>query len=299
LSSIGASSCAAEREDAVRASNACHTARVFADEMRRPIDVGDLRARLLAGASSWHTIDLVAETGSTNADLIARAVGGEDVDGEVLIAEHQTAGRGRNGRSWSGVPGAQITMSVGVNADGIPPAAWGWLPLVAGLSVLNAVDGSGVRVGLKWPNDVLASPPAEGKVAGILAEVASPKPMVVIGIGMNVSLNANELPDPRATSLAMLGGRATNREDLILDLLNGLARHVAGLRSTHGAGAGLIAEYTARSLTIGSRVRATLPGDRQVVGEALSIDEQGRLRIDTGSEVVVVSAGDIVHLRPV
>jgi hypothetical protein len=174
---------AAEREDAVRASNACHTARVFADEMRRPIDVGDLRARLLAGASSWHTIELVAETGSTNADLIARAVGGEDVDGEVLIAEHQTAGRGRNGRSWSGVPGAQITMSVGVNADGIPPAAWGWLPLVAGLSVLNAVDGSGVRVGLKWPNDVLASPPAEGKVAGILAEVASPKPMVVIGIG--------------------------------------------------------------------------------------------------------------------
>jgi BirA family biotin operon repressor/biotin-[acetyl-CoA-carboxylase] ligase len=157
---------------------------------------------------------------------------------------------------------------------------------------------TGVEAGLKWPNDVLASPPAQGKLAGILAEVAAPAPAVVIGIGLNVSLTADELPDPGATSLAILGGRPTDRRDLIVALLEGLERRIAGLRTTQGADAALIAEYTSRSLTIGARVRATMPGDREIVGDARNVDEQGRLCIDTGAETVVVSAGDIVHLRP-
>jgi BirA family biotin operon repressor/biotin-[acetyl-CoA-carboxylase] ligase len=120
----------------------------------------------------------------------------------------------------------------------------------------------------------------------------------VIGIGLNVSLRADELPDPGATSLALLGGPATDRADLIVALLDGLALRIAGLRSARGADATLVAEYTARSLTIGARVRATLPGDREIVGAAAHVDDQGRLGIDTGMETVVVSAGDIVHLRP-
>jgi BirA family biotin operon repressor/biotin-[acetyl-CoA-carboxylase] ligase len=120
----------------------------------------------------------------------------------------------------------------------------------------------------------------------------------VIGIGLNVSLRADELPDPGATSLALLGGRATDRADLIVALLDSLALRIAGLRSARGADATLVAEYTARSLTIGARVRATLPGDREIVGAAAHVDDQGRLGIDTGTETVVVSAGDIVHLRP-
>jgi BirA family transcriptional regulator, biotin operon repressor / biotin---[acetyl-CoA-carboxylase] ligase len=247
----------------------------------------------------WRRIEVVAETGSTNADLIARAAT-EDVDGVVLIAEHQTAGRGRNGRSWSAVPGTQVTMSVGIRADTIPNETWGWIPLVAGLAVVDAIETTtGVVAGLKWPNDVLARPPARGKLAGILAEVAAPAATIVVGIGLNVSLQADELPDPAATSLVILGGRSPGRTAVIEALLGGLGRRIAGLRTSRGAEATLVDEYSARSLTIGSRVRAMLPGDRNVVGTAVAIDDQGRLRIDTEDGPVVVSAGDIVHLRPV
>ncbi|MCW2514918.1 MAG: biotin--[acetyl-CoA-carboxylase] ligase [Mycobacterium sp.] len=247
----------------------------------------------------WRRIEVVAETGSTNADLIARAAT-EDVDGLVLIAEHQTAGRGRNGRSWSAVPGTQVTMSVGIRADTIPNEAWGWIPLVAGLAVVDAIETTtDVIAGLKWPNDVLARPPARGKLAGILAEVAAPAATIVVGIGLNVSLQADELPDPAATSLVILGGRSPNRAAVIEALLDELGRRIAGLRTSRGADATLVDEYRARSLTIGSRVRAMLPGGRNVVGMAVAIDDQGRLRIDTEDGPVVVSAGDIVHLRPV
>jgi BirA family biotin operon repressor/biotin-[acetyl-CoA-carboxylase] ligase len=266
------------------------------DDWRAALDATALRDVL--APSRWQRIDVVAETGSTNADVIARAAAGEDVDGAVLVAEHQTAGRGRNGRTWSAIPGAQISMSVGVSTDGIPSTSWGWIPLIAGLAVLDAVGPTGVEAGLKWPNDVLARPPAHGKLAGILAEVAAPAPVVVIGIGLNVSHGSEELPDPGATSLAMLGGRPTKRGDLVVTLLDGLERRIAGLRAANGAAATLIAEYTAHSLTIGARVRATMPGDREIVGDAKYVDDQGRLCIDTGGETVVVSAGDIVHLRP-
>jgi BirA family biotin operon repressor/biotin-[acetyl-CoA-carboxylase] ligase len=268
------------------------------DYWRTPLDESALRAIL--PSPPWRRVDVVAETGSTNADLIARAAAGGDVEGSVLIAEHQTAGRGRNGRSWSAVRGTQVTMSVGVSADGIPSRAWGWIPLIAGLAVIDAVGAaSAVEPGLKWPNDVLARPPGHGKLAGILAEVAAPAPLIVIGIGLNVSLRADELPDPGATSLALLGGKPTDRSEIIAPLLAGLARRVASLRDAQGADAALMAEYTAHSVTIGARVRAVLPGDREIIGDARAVDDQGRLCIDTGGETVVVSAGDIVHLRPV
>lgn len=247
----------------------------------------------------WRRLDVIAEAGSTNADLIARASAGEDIAGAVLIAEHQTAGRGRNGRSWAGVPRAQIAMSMGVPTTHIPASAWGWVPLVTGLAVVDAVaEVAGVTAGLKWPNDVLAGPDRQ-KLAGILAEVASPASVIVVGVGLNVSLDADELPDPAATSLQVLGAHDRDRAALVGALLAHMARRIDALRTTGGADARLLEEYTARSLTIGARVRATMPGDREVVGDALAVDDQGRLRIDTGSDVAVVSAGDIVHLRPV
>ena len=103
----------------------------------------------------WH-IDLVEETGSTNADLLARAAAGEDIDGAVLIAESQTAGRGRHGRTWSTPPRSQIALSAGVGVTGVPSDTWGWLPLLTGVAVVDAVaEVAGVAAGLKWPNDVL------------------------------------------------------------------------------------------------------------------------------------------------
>lgn len=246
-------------------------------------------------------IDRVDETGSTNADLLARAAAGEDIAGAVLIADSQTAGRGRHGRSWSTPPGSQIALSVGVSVGAVPSAAWGWLPLLAGVAVVDAVaEVAGVTAGLKWPNDVLAvagrdvSAPGAGKLAGILAEVAAPAPVVVVGLGLNVS----EAPDPAATSLSALGADV-HRGPLTEAVLWHLDARIEGWRSAKGADAALAADYRARSVTIGNRVRAGLPGDRTIEGVATDVDDLGRLRIDTGAETVTVSAGDITHLRAV
>ena len=264
------------------------------DTLRLPLVAESLRQVL---GSPWRHLEVVDETGSTNADLVARAAAGENIGGAVLIAEHQTAGRGRSGRSWSDVPRAQITMSVGIDVNDVPSETWGWLPLAAGVAVVDAVaDVSGVRAGLKWPNDVLAG--GNGKLAGILAEVAAPAPVIVVGIGLNVSLRTDELPDPGATSLVLLGVQEPDRNELVGALLRELGRRIGSWRAAAGSDPTLSVDYAARSLTIGSRVRALLPGGDEIAGDALSVDEQGRLRIAVADRTVAVSAGDIVHLRP-
>ncbi len=263
---------------------------------RAPLDVAALRERVCGASQTWRRIDVVAETGSTNADLIARAGRGEDIDGAVLIAENQTAGRGRRGRSWSAVPFAQITMSVGIDATAVPSSAWGWLPLATGVAVVDAVADTGVAAGLKWPNDVLAG---EGKLAGILAEVAAGQQAVVIGVGLNVSLRAEDVGVDGAVSLVDLGVPAPDRQGLVIRLLHELGNRLESWRRAEGRDAGLAADYRARSLTLGQRVRALLPGDQEIVGVARDVDDQGRLLIEAADgPPVTVSAGDIVHLRP-
>ncbi|WP_029107242.1 biotin--[acetyl-CoA-carboxylase] ligase [Mycobacterium sp. URHD0025] len=258
---------------------------------RPPLDIATLRARLTA---PWRQLDVVGETGSTNADLLARAAGGDDIAGAVLLAEYQSAGRGRHGRQWSAPPRSQLALSVGVDASGVLTEAWGWLPLATGVAVVDAVaEVTGVRVGLKWPNDVLVGP-GGGKLAGILAEVASPAPVVVVGLGLNVTMTADEAPDPRATSLSQLGAGTVDRNPLASVLLRHLAARLAAWRN---ADPQLAADYRERSVTIGTRVRALLPGGNTLVGTAVDVDDLGRLIIDTGTERATVSAGDITHLR--
>ncbi|KUH93787.1 biotin--[acetyl-CoA-carboxylase] ligase [Mycobacterium sp. IS-3022] len=261
---------------------------------RVPLDVAALRGDVLRGSPEWRRVDVVAETGSTNADLIARAGRGEDIAGAVLIAENQTAGRGRRGRSWSAVPFAQITMSVGVDAAAVRGDAWGLLPLATGVAVVDAVADAGVDAGLKWPNDVLAG---GGKLAGILAEVAAADRAVVIGVGLNVSLRADEVGIDGVTSLVDLGVAHPDRQRLIGRILHELGSRIDSWRRAGGVDADLIAAYRARSLTLGMTVRALLPGDRELVGVARGIDGQGRLLLDTDGGPTTVSAGDIVHLR--
>lgn len=268
------------------------------DQPRAPLDEGALRAELIGTGLGWRKLEVVEQTGSTNADLLARAAAGDDVAGAVLIAEHQTAGRGRHGRGWSATPRAQITMSVGVSVVDVPTTGWGWLPLATGVAVVDAVSpllaGTGAQAGLKWPNDVLAGPPdSPGKLAGILAEVA--KPVVVIGLGLNVFQAPDGIED--ATSLADLGVATPDRTRLASDLLRELGRRIVAWRAARGADWALAADYRARSLTIGNRVRAHLPGGKQVEGTATAIDDQGRLCLESGGQTVVVAAGDVVHLR--
>lgn len=266
------------------------------DQLRLPLDAVSLREALTGHDLPWRQLDVVAETGSTNADLLARAAAGDDIDGSVLIAEHQTSGRGRGGRTWLGVPSALITMSVGVSTRGVSSETWGWVPLMTGVAVVDAVAAvTGVRAGLKWPNDVLVG---DGKLAGILAEVATPAPVIVVGVGLNVTLQPDEIAAPGVTSLSALGLDA-DRNTLVRNLLGKLAARMWHWRDAGGADAALMADYRACSVTIGSRVRALMPGDRDIVGDAVAVDEQGRLCIDVGGAIVPVSAGDITHLRPV
>jgi BirA family biotin operon repressor/biotin-[acetyl-CoA-carboxylase] ligase len=121
--------------------------------------------------------------------------------------------------------------------------------------------------------------------------------VIIVGLGLNVTLTADEAPDPVATSLSMLGS-PIDRNTLARRILRELAGRIDAWRSAGGADPELVAAYQRHSATLGSRVRATLPGDRDIVGVARAIDELGRLCIDTGESIETVSAGDITHLRP-
>jgi BirA family biotin operon repressor/biotin-[acetyl-CoA-carboxylase] ligase len=267
---------------------------VTSDGERSPIQAKVIRSDL---GEPWNRFDVVPETDSTNADLLARSASGEKIGGSVLVAEFQRAGRGRQGRSWSAPPRSQIAVSVGVNVATVPVESWGWLPLLTGVAVVDAVQETcHLTAGLKWPNDVLVG---SRKLAGILAEVTAREPAIVVGIGLNVTMTEEEAPDPSATSLLMLGSPILDRKLLLKNLLRHLAVRISSWQSMRGADSGLAADYSRLSLTLGREVRASLPGDRQIVGLAQSIDAQGRLHIRTGSGVTMVSAGDITHLRPV
>ena len=196
---------------------------------RTPLNVASLREQL--SGLPLHRLDVVETTGSTNADLLARHAAGEDIAGAVLLAEDQSAGRGRNGRSWTAPPRSQIALSIGVRAEGVPPTAWGWLPLLTGVALVDAIrETTGIQAGVKWPNDVLVG---TGKLAGILAEVASPDPVIVVGLGVNVTLTPEEAPDPRATSLQMLGASMLDRDVLAAAILRELiTESSAGRAST-------------------------------------------------------------------
>jgi BirA family transcriptional regulator, biotin operon repressor / biotin---[acetyl-CoA-carboxylase] ligase len=267
--------------------------------VREPLDAASLRRAAVRPGTLWREIEVVPSTGSTNADLLARALRGEP-EGAVLAAEEQRAGRGRMGRTWTSPPRAALTFSM-LLKPAVPPARRGWLPLLTGVAVAAAVTAvTGVETRLKWPNDLLA---AEAKLAGILAEAAGDA--VVVGIGLNVSTEPAELPGPRpgalpATSLRAAGAKTLDREELLLTILAGFERWYRTWQQAGGDPdrSGLRAEYVRWSATIGRAVRAELPGGQALSGPAVGVDSDGRLlvRVASGSEVAV-AAGDVVHLR--
>lgn len=235
----------------------------------------------------------VNETGSTNADLAARARGGAG-SGLVLVAEHQTQGRGRLDRSWTAPPGASLAVSVLLR----PPvevelSRWLWLPLVAGLAVCDALaEVANVTAELKWPNDVLIF---DNKVCGILAErVASPDadPAVVIGMGINTGLTAAQLPVPSATSLALVGAEVADEV-----LIAGLLRALGDWYRRWLTGEDFATVLTSRCATIGRQVRVEVSGSGSVLGQAVGIDGDGRLLVRTAEGVRGFAAGDVIHLR--
>lgn len=275
----------------------------YADLDRPPLSAASLTSGLVHPGSLWREIRVVEETASTNADLAAAAAGGA-AEGLVLVAEHQFGGRGRLGRSWASPPRAGLTVSVLLRpGPGVPPTRWGWLPLLMGTSVRAAVGRLGeVEARLKWPNDLLLGPDRR-KAAGILAEVVGgTDPAVVIGVGLNVTTRAEELPGPQATSLALERAACTDRDPLLRAILRQLADDFAGWRAAGGdpQESGLLAAYTEACDTLGRQVRVELPGqDDPATGIAEAVDADGRLVLRVGDGTRAVAAGDVVHVRPV
>jgi BirA family biotin operon repressor/biotin-[acetyl-CoA-carboxylase] ligase len=270
----------------------------WSDLDRPALDGPALAAALTRDSSLWRSLEVVDEIGSTNAELVAAAAR-DAPEGTVLVAEHQEAGRGRLDRSWVSPPRAGLTVSVLLRPAGVPSGRWGWLPLLAGVALREAVQRiTELDATLKWPNDLLVH---DAKCAGILAEVTGDA--VVIGIGLNVTTRVGELPPVTglpATSLQIAGAKSTDREPLLKAVLRGLAQWYAGWRDTGGDAemCGLLGAYRRGSSTIGRQVRVELPAGADLSGTATDVDADGQLVIRSADGYVHrVSAGDVRHVR--
>ncbi|MDT0329144.1 biotin--[acetyl-CoA-carboxylase] ligase [Nocardiopsis lambiniae] len=275
---------------------------------RPPLDAAALNAVLARPDGMWERIEVVPEAGSTNTELAARARDGAP-HGSVLVAEHQSAGRGRLGRGFSTPPRAALTVSLLLRPT-VPVGRLGWLSALMGVAAVGAVRGTtGVEAALKWPNDLMVPKAsttrperADGKLAGILAEIdfSSGAPAVVVGIGINVSQSREELPVATAVSLRGEGATDLDRGVLLASLLGEFEELYTMWAAAEGdaEAAGLAAVYRDTCVTVGHRVRVHLPDGRVLKGTATGIDADGRLVVDGPEGERALSAGDVVHVRP-
>ena len=243
----------------------------------------------------------VAETGSTNTDLLAMARAGAP-EGVVLVADHQTAGRGRLGRTWQAPPGSSLLVSV-LCRPALPLSRVHLVTVAAGLAAADAVEEvAGFRPGLKWPNDLVVETDAgTRKLAGLLAESVvdgSTLSAVVVGMGMNVRW-PHPLPDElaaTATAVNHVAGREVAVADILAAYLAALGRRYDILH-TEGGVAETAAAHRAACTTLGRPVKVEL-GDGVLEGEAVDVDDDGHLVLDVDGVRRSIAAGDVVHLRP-
>ena len=200
--------------------------------------------------------------------------------GDVIVAEYQSAGRGRLDRTFEAQPGSALLFSAYIEPSRHRDE-WGFIPLLVGLSVAEVL---GIEFYTKWPNDILSD---GGKVGGILCEVHGDG--IVIGIGLNVSMTEEELPVPTASSILLTVGRAPDRNELLPSILKEIAFNLAAWES----GEDLIDDYLDSSATMGKRVSVQLPDGQKIEGMAAGISNNGELLLDSGE---VISVGDIIHL---
>jgi len=240
------------------------------------------RMRVLGG--TWPEPIVLDSVDSTNT-VLAGLPG--DSDGLCVVADEQTAGRGRLDRAWVSNAGAGLWMSVRVLLTGVPAERWPLLPMVAALSARDALEAAcGVHAGIKWPNDLLVS---GRKIAGLLAEVSGS--VAIVGIGINVEWSKDTLPFPEATSVHIEGGNA-DRAELLARLLVTLEQSLHGWRA---GDASVIDRFRESCVTLGRDVTVRLPDGSTLAGMATAIDDRGQLVVSRGSSSVSISAGDVIH----
>ncbi len=269
--------------------------RRWSDLERPPLDGPALAASLTRDGGLWRSLRVVPEIGSTNVAL-AEAAAADEPEGAVLVAEHQVAGRGRLDRVWTSPPRAGLTLSFLLRPD-VPAARRGWLPLLTGVALAEAIgEVTGVRASLKWPNDVLA---LDGrKLAGILAQ--SSGSAVVVGVGLNVSTTADELPET-GTSLSRVTGSTVDRVPVLLAFLRAVEGRYRRWTAALGdpVSSGLAADYLAQCSTVGTEVTVSLPDGSTLQGTATAVDWDGRLVVATADGQVELASGDVRHVRRV
>jgi BirA family transcriptional regulator, biotin operon repressor / biotin---[acetyl-CoA-carboxylase] ligase len=246
----------------------------------------DRRTRAgLAATTRFSDIREFESLDSTNRYLLDEARGGA-VEGVVAVADYQTAGRGRLGRTWTAPAGSALLVSVLLRPAGLALERRHLVTVAVALAAAAVVEQeTGVAPGLKWPNDLLVD---DRKLAGILAEAEGDA--VVAGMGLNVTS-----APPGAVSLAEVTAGSARAVPERGALLTGL---LEALEGWYGRWDDVAAAYRDRCATVGRSVRAELPG-RTVVGRAEGIDERGHLLIRAeGGELVEVLAGDVIHVRP-
>jgi BirA family transcriptional regulator, biotin operon repressor / biotin---[acetyl-CoA-carboxylase] ligase len=259
---------------------------------RPPLDVDALTAGLPA---PWRSITVADRLDSTNETVLERP--DRHPPDTVLVAEHQAAGRGRLDRVWVTPPRSALTFSVVLRPD-VARSAWSWLPLLAGVAVRDALSwATDAAVTVKWPNDVLLGLD-QRKVAGILVQVQDD--CAVVGIGVNVSTTAEELPVATATSLALASADSVDRTSLLLDVLRALGTRYLSWRSAAGdaEACDLARDYRRHCVTVGQPVMVTDLGGGARRGTARGIDSDGRLILDIDGRPSTISAGEVHHLRP-
>lgn len=267
-------------------------------------------------------LEFLASAGSTNDELREAASGPSAAawpHGSVIVTDDQTRGRGRLGRTWLAPTGKTLAISVLLRPElpggaPFPPEAYGWIPLIAGAAMTEAVrraveaassatadtedDGTGgVEVVLKWPNDVLVS---GYKVCGILSELLPETGAVVVGAGLNLTLDEHDLPTLTSTSLLLATGVQPDADAVLADYLTeflALFRAFAE-QGADAAASGIASRVSELCGTLGSEVRVELPGDHELLGVAERLDRDGRLVVrDRNGEAQSVAAGDVTHLR--
>lgn len=242
--------------------------------------------------ADWCEIFYVDEIASTNSELRQRALDGA-IHGTVLVADHQTSGRGRLGRAWTAPPRTALLFSVVLRPHSVNSTRWGWLPLAVALAINDGLHDWGVESNVKWPNDLLVD---GAKLAGILTERVDTNQgvAVITGVGLNVDMATEQLPTANATSLRLLNC-STDRQALLVELLSRLQHRFA--QWSEGLWDQLSESYSSASSTIGREVSVAVPARDRVTGVATGVDDQGRLIVTTRTERVHLSAGDVTHLR--
>ena len=222
-------------------------------------------------AQYW-SVSVMEETSSTQFELANNFV-----PGKVLVAEYQSAGRGRLDRKFEVPPRKGLTFSFAINAE----KDFGWIPLITGLAVSKAINnyvGENI-VEIKWPNDLLVN---GKKLAGILSEKI--KTGAVVGVGINIFQEQNELPIENALSLSMVA--KVDRSELLIVILNELGNALSNIENFK-------IEYREKCATIGKTVHVTLPNGEIIEDVAVGISDTGSLLLNSRE----INVGDIIHLR--